>query len=88
MHRYIKYKGEYMKTIHIEVADDKLELFLTIINNLKKDIIQNIKLADNQDVLDIEPIEKDSQDYKDIETIKAENNIRYSLDEVKDKLGI
>ena len=77
-----------MKTIHIEVADDKLELFLTIINNLKKDIIQNIKLADNQDILDIEPIEKDSQDYKDIETIKAENNIKYSLDEVKAKLGI
>jgi hypothetical protein len=77
-----------MQTIHIEVADDKLELFLTIINNLKKDIIQNIKLADNQNILDIEPIEKDSQDYKDIEAIKAENNIKYSLDEAKDKLGI
>ncbi len=76
-----------MQTVHIEVAEDKLELFLTIVQNLKNDIVKNIKLP-NRDNLDIEPIEKDSEDYKEIEAIKAENNPKYSLDEVKAQLGL
>ena len=77
-----------MHTVHIEVAEDKLELFLTIIQNLKKDIVKNIKLLNSEFDLNIEPIEKNSKDYKDIEIIKAENNPKYSLDEVKAKLGL
>jgi len=76
-----------MQTVHIEVAEDKLELFLTIIQNLKNDIVKNIKLP-NRDNLDIELIEKDSEDYKEIQAIKAENNPKYSLDEVKAQLGL
>ena len=77
-----------MQTVQIEVAEDKLELFLTIIGNLKNDIVQNIKLPNKKQSLDIEPIEKDSEDYKEIETIKAQNNPKYSLDEVKAQLGL
>jgi len=77
-----------MQTVHIEVAEDKLELFLTIVQNLKNDIVKNIKIPNRDNNLDIEPIEKDSEDYKEIQVIKAENNPKYSLDEVKAKLGL
>ena len=77
-----------MQTVHIEVAEDKLELFLIIIQNLKNDIVKNIKLPNKDNSLDIEPIEKDSEDYKEIQAIKAENNPKYSLDEVKAQLGL
>jgi len=44
--------------------------------------------TDTIPTLNIEPIEKDSEDYKEIETIKAQNNPKYSLDEVKAQLGL
>ncbi len=75
-----------MQTIQLDIPDDKLDTFLTIIDNLKNDIVQNIRLKN--DDLKIEPIEKDSQDFKDIQTTKAENNARYSIDEAKAKLGL
>jgi len=77
-----------MQTVQIEVAEDKLELFLTIIQNLKNDIVKNIKLPNRDNNLDIEPIEKDSEDYKEIQAIKAENNPKYNLEEVKAQLGL
>lgn len=77
-----------MQTVHIEVAEDKLELFLTIINNLKNDIVQNIKIPNTPSSLNIEPIEKGSADYEEIEAIKAQNNPKHSLNEVKAKLGL
>jgi len=77
-----------MQTVHIEVAEDKLELFLTIVQNLKNDIVKNIKIPNRDNNLDIEQIEKDSEDYKEIQAIKAENNPKYSLDEVKAQLGL
>jgi len=75
-----------MQTIQIEVPDDKLDTFLTIVENLQKDIVQGIRLKDNG--LDIEPIEKDSQDFIDIQLTKKENNPQYSIDEAKAKLGL
>ena len=75
-----------MQTLQIEVADDKLDTFLTIIENLQKDIVQGIRLKDNG--LDIELIEKDSQDFIDIQLTKKENNPQYSIDEAKAKLGL
>ena len=77
-----------MQTVYIEVAEDKLELFLTIVQNLKNGIVKNIKLSYQDDGLDIEPIDRESEDYKEIQTIKAENNLKYSLDEVKFQLGL
>ena len=75
-----------MQTIQIEVADDKLDTFLTIVENLQKDIGQGIRLKDNG--RDIEAIEKDSQDIIDIQLTKKENNPQYSIDEAKAKLGL
>jgi len=75
-----------MQTIQLDIADDKLDTFLTIINNLQKDIVQSIRLKDNG--LEIEPIEKDSQDFIDIQLTKEENNPTYSLEEAKAKLGL
>jgi len=75
-----------MQTIQLDIADDKLDTFLTIINNLQKDIVQSIRLKDNG--LEIEPIEKDSQDFIDIQLTKEENNPAYSLEEAKAKLGL
>jgi hypothetical protein len=75
-----------MQTIQLDIADDKLDTFLTIVENLQKDIVQGIRLKDNG--LDIAPIEKDSQDFIDIQLTKKENNPQYSIDEAKAKLGL
>jgi len=75
-----------MQTIQLDIADDKLDTFLTIVGNLKNDIVQNIRLQ--SDGLDIETIEKNSQDFIDLQLTKDENNHKYSIDEVKTKLGV
>lgn len=75
-----------MQTIQLDIADDKLDTFLTIVENLQKDIVQGIRLKDNG--LDIEPIETDSQDFIDIQLTKRENNTKYSINEAKAKLGL
>ena len=75
-----------MQTIQVDIADDKLDTFLTIVGNLKNDIVQNIRLQ--SDGLNIETIEKNSQDFIDLQIAKDENNPQYSIDEVKTKLGL
>ena len=75
-----------MQTIQLDIADDKLDTFLTIVENLQKDIVQGIRLKDNG--LDIEPIEANSQDFIDIQLTKKENNTKYSMNEAKAKLGL
>ena len=74
-----------MKTIQLDIQDDKLNAFLTIVDNLKNDMIDKIRFQ--SDILDIENIEKDSSDYLDIEQTKNENNRSYSIEEAKEKLG-
>jgi len=32
-----------MQTIQLDIADDKVDTFLTIVGNLKNDIVQNIR---------------------------------------------
>lgn len=75
-----------MQTVQIDIADDKLDTFLTIVENLQKDIVKGIKLKDNG--LDIEPIEDDSPDFIDLQLTKNENNPKYSLAEAKAHLGL
>ena len=75
-----------MQTIQIDIADDKLDTFLTIVENLQKDIVQGIRLKDNK--LNIESIEKDCQDFIDIQITKSENNPQYTIEEAKAKLGL
>lgn len=75
-----------MQTVQLDIADDKLDTFLTIVANLKKDIVQGVRLKD--DGLDIELIEDDSQDFIDIQITKSKNNPKYSIDEAKAKLGL
>jgi len=74
-----------MQTIQLDIQDDKLNAFLTIVKSLKSDMIESIRT--NSDILDIESIQTDSLDYVDIQNIKRENNRKYSLDEAKEKLG-
>ena len=38
-----------MQTVQLDIADDKLDTFLTIVANLKKDIVQGIRLKDDAD---------------------------------------
>ncbi len=75
-----------MQTIQLDIQDDKLQTFLTIIDNLKIGIIENIIFE--KDLLDIEAIEPNSQDYQDVLKTKNENNPKYSLSEAKVKLGL
>ena len=75
-----------MQTVQLEIADDKLDTFLMIVENLKNNIVQSIKIKSNG--LEIEPIERDSQDFIDIQLIKKENNPTYSIEEAKAKLGL
>jgi hypothetical protein len=81
-------KGNIMQTVQIEVSEDKLELFLTIIQNLKNDIVKSINVPSRVNDLDIETIEKDSKDYKELQAIKAQNNAKYSIEETKAQLGL
>jgi len=74
-----------MQTIHIDIQDDKLQTFLTIINNLKGGIVEQIRFE--KDTLDIEKVEKNTEDFYDIEATKKEDNIKYSIDEARAKLG-
>jgi Ni2+-binding GTPase involved in maturation of urease and hydrogenase len=67
-----------MKTIEIKIDDNKLDVFLTIINNLKDDIIKQFKIKE---------IEKDfeeiNNELKLIKTGKKEaQNIREFLNEI------
>jgi hypothetical protein len=67
-----------MKTIEIKVDDNKLDVFLTIINNLKDDVIKQFKIKE---------IEKDFKEINnELKLIKAgkkeAQNIREFLDEV------
>lgn len=75
-----------MQTIHLDIQDDKLNTFLTIINSLKGGIVEQIRFE--KDSFDIETIEKDSEDFRDVETTKKENNRQYSIDEARAKLGL
>lgn len=75
-----------MQTVQIDIADDKLDTILTIVENLQKDMVQGIRLKDSG--LDIESIEEDTQDYIDIQLTKSENNIKQSIEEAKTKLGL
>ena len=70
-----------MQTVQLDIKDDKLNTFLAIIKNLKSGIIENIRTQN--DILDIESIEKDSSDYLDLQNTKVQNNQKYSLDEAK-----
>ena len=36
-----------MQTVQLDIADDKLDTFLTIVGNLKNDIVKNIKLQND-----------------------------------------
>lgn len=74
-----------MKTIQLDIQDDKLNTFLTIIDSLKSGMVDKIRLQN--DILDIENIKQDSPDYLDIQETKSENNISYSIEEAKEKLG-
>ena len=74
-----------MQTIQLDIQDDKLKAFLTIIDSLKNGMIDKIRFQ--SDLLDIENIEKGSLDYLDIQQSKSENNQSYSIEEAKEKLG-
>jgi len=74
-----------MQTIQLDIQDDKLNTFLTIVNSLKNGMIDKVRFQ--SDILDIENIEKDSSDYLDIQQTKRENNKSYSIEEAKEKLG-
>jgi hypothetical protein len=73
-----------MTTIEIKIKDNQVERFLQYLNELKSDIIDNIKIKS----LNIESIDKNSSDYKEIMAIKKQNNKKYSLDETKKLLGL
>jgi len=75
-----------MQTVQIDIADDKLDTFLTIVENLQKDIVKGIKIKDNR--FDIESIEADDADFIDLQHTKNENNPKYSLSEAKEHLGL
>ena len=74
-----------MQTIQLDIQDDKLNAFLTIVDNLKSGIIEKIRFQN--EILDIENIERDSADYLDVQQTKNENNKSYSIAQAKEKLG-
>ncbi len=75
-----------MKTIYLDVEDDKLEFILSFIKNLKTGIVKNIIIE--EDGLHIEPISKESSEYREIVEIKSQNNEKYSIEETEKILGL
>ncbi|MDM8568631.1 hypothetical protein QUF50_03785 [Thiotrichales bacterium HSG1] len=75
-----------MKTIQLDIPDDKVSVFLTIINSLKSGIVEEVRMQ--EDILDIEAIEKDSDDYLILQQAKKENNQKYDIDDARAKLGL
>lgn len=75
-----------MQTVQLDIQDDKMDIFLNIVNNLKNGIVEKVRFED--DLLDVENIEKNTSDHFDIEQTKKENNPKYSLEEAKAKLGL
>ena len=75
-----------MQTVQLDIKDDKLEVFLTIVKSLKDDIVENIRTKD--DILDIESLDINDNDYKDLQNIKTQNNQKYNIDEAKSILGL
>jgi hypothetical protein len=75
-----------MQTVQIDIKDSKFNAFLTIINSLKSDIVENIRTKD--DILDIESILETSEDFADIQDAKRENNQKFTIDEARVKLGL
>jgi len=75
-----------MQTVHLDIQDEQLETFLTIIHNLKGGIIERIRFG--KDEMVFEEIEKDTEDFNDITATKNENNTKYSMDEARAKLGL
>jgi hypothetical protein len=51
-----------MQTIQLDIAEDKLDVFLTIIKNLKNDIVQNIRFPDATMVEDSVDLSKYGQE--------------------------
>ncbi len=75
-----------MQTAQLDIRYNKLDRFLSIIKDLKNTIVKNNKTQN--DILDIESIEKDSIDYIDLQNTKAQNNKKYNLSEAKEILDI
>ncbi len=73
-----------MQTVQLDIQDDKLNIFLNIIDNLKTGIIEKVRLQG--DLLDIEVIEYNSEDYLLLQKTKSENNTKYTIEEAKAKL--
>ena len=51
-------------------ADDKLELFLTILNNLKDGLIENLKISDEPVV---DTVSEDEQEFYEIQKCDLQN---------------
>ncbi|MBN2896201.1 MAG: hypothetical protein JXK05_09970 [Campylobacterales bacterium] len=75
-----------MKTVQLDIQDDKLETFLMIVRSLKDDIVQSIRMQDA--ILDVESIQKNTPEYHEIEEIKSQNNPKHSLSDAKIALGL
>jgi hypothetical protein len=77
-----------MKTLQIDVPDDKFDAFMTVLKSLKDDFIDKISIKNETLDLDIESIPSNDEDFLEIQKIKKQNNHSYSLDEAKKILGI
>jgi hypothetical protein len=75
-----------MQTIQLDIKDDKFDMFLSMIKNLKNDIVEDIRIKDQ--ILDIKPLNENSSDYNDIKNTKLENNKKYNIQDAKRILKI
>ncbi len=75
-----------MQTVELNIKDGKLDLFLTIIENLKEDIVENIVIKDQ--LLDIQALKNDDIDYIDLQNTKSQKNQKYNLNEAKELLNL
>ena len=77
-------KGNSMQTIQIDVKDDKVDVFLQFLTELKNDVIDSITIKNK--LKDIESIDENSQDFKELMQVKKQNNEKYSISQAKEML--
>ena len=75
-----------MQTIQIDVKDDKVDVFLQFLTELKNGVIDNITIKNK--LKDIESIDENSQDFKELIQVKKQNNEKYSISQTKEMLGL
>ena len=71
-----------MKSIHLQVEDNKLDIMMTLIQNLKDDIVQRFYVEDSKPNTISEVSSQEQEDYEKILNTMSKNDREISSREI------